>query len=425
MRRHSFMLVASMVLLIATNGIAQNRDDAITPLINQDTLIVMRGDLARINPNACLEWLAQQGQGLNAADVEMLRQSWRPAYDKGGGMLAEARDAGVKRAYWVLTLRNLVDRRGTWAFPIEGQTSADKVMDIVRSRKLETQKVSDLVIGAAPGLAIKTGPGGALPQAWAKALEAGQDAPLRIAVVPTLALRKSFEENLPTLTLPARPVPITTLTRGIGWLGISIWLPPKPRVQMVVQSPDAAAAQALADLVNQSIPDMRKENRNILPLPTPAALADLVMPTVAGDQLRFEPDFQKLVMQRIDLEVKMAVRRQSASNMKQILQGFWLYANNHNGQTPPDLNSLIKEFGIPPQVLTDPLNPNQKVGFIYIRPLGDWQKSPESVVLYEATPNGNNIGYADGHVEWWPTHEQVLEQAKAAEERNRAVGEHK
>lgn len=95
-------------------------------------------------------------------------------------------------------------------------------------------------------------------------------------------------------------------------------------------------------------------------------------------------------------------------------------------QAPPDLNALFKDQDMSPQVLIDALNPNQKVGFIYVRPAGDWQKHPRDLlVLYESTPNGKNIGYADGHVERWPTHEQILQQVKAAEERNRAVGEHK
>lgn len=425
LRHHPFLLITFMLLLIATNSIAQNVDDAITPLLNQDTLIVMRGDLARIDPNAFLDWLVQQGQGLNAAEIAWLKRWWKPSFDKWGGMLTEARDAGVKRAYCVLTLRSLTEKQGIWAFPIEGQADANKVVGIVRSRKLETRRVGDLVVGAEPGLAIKVGPAEALPPNWAHALEADQDAPIRIAVVPTTALRKSFEENVPALSLSGHQVAITTLTRGIEWLGLSIWLPPKPQIRMVVQSPNAAAAQNLGELVNAALPDMRKEQLSRALLPPPAVLADMLKPTVVGDQVQWQPILQDLLLPSIALEVRMVVRVQSATNIKYLLQGFLMYANNHQGQTPPDLQALIKDQEMSPSELIDPLNPAEKVGFIYIRPTGDWQKHPDLLVLYESTPSGNNIGYADGHVEWWPSHEQVLEQAKAAEARNRGIGANK
>lgn len=128
----------------------------------------------------------------------------------------------------------------------------------------------------------------------------------------------------------------------------------------------------------------------------------------------------------IELDLRQAVRIRSAANMRQILQGFAMYANNHQGQTAPDLNALIKDQNMSPHVLIDPLNPDQKVGFIYVQPTGDWQKHAQDLlVLYESSPNGNHVGYADGHVAWEATHQQVEDQAKSARARNAAAEEAK
>jgi hypothetical protein len=326
-----------------------------------------------------------------------------------------------------LTLQNLPQVEGAWAFPLEGKADAQKVIDALRRRKLEARQFGDLVVAAEPGRLPAPGPAGALPHAWAQALGGPDDAPVRVAIVPTTILRRSLEENLPSFPLKAGQMPITTLTRGIDWIALSVSLPPKPSVSMVAQSPDANAAQALGDLANNALVDLREYRAKVVPvLPAPAELADMLRPTVAGDQVRWEPDLQKLVMPVIDRDLGQAVRAHAASNMRQILQGFAMYANNHDGQAPSDLNVLIKDQNMSPEALVDPLNPEQKVGFIYVRPLGDWQKHPQDLlVLYESSPNGNNVGYADGRVEWWPTHQQVLEQAKAAETRNRAADQKK
>ena len=101
-----------------------------------------------------------------------------------------------------------------------------------------------------------------------------------------------------------------------------------------------------------------------------------------------------------------------------------MYANDHNGQTPPDLTALVKYEDMSPSVLVDPLHPQEKIGFIYVRPAGDWQKHDQDVaVLYEAWPEGHNIGFADGRVEWAGTRQQVEEQIKATKTRNAAGGE--
>ena len=90
------------------------------------------------------------------------------------------------------------------------------------------------------------------------------------------------------------------------------------------------------------------------------------------------------------------------NNMRQILLALILYAENHQGQWPNELNELKAVTPDFDKLLDNPrtgLNP----GFSYVKPakLYDPAKTP---VLWEATSTGSRdleaaIGYADGHIE--------------------------
>lgn len=417
------------LLLMASTSIAQQTDDTVAPFVNDETLIVTRVDLAHIDPNGVLDWLIEQvkDQGLDQASCDMLRRWWKPSFDKWGGLMTDARAAGATRAYWLLTLQDLLEHhepRGVFVFPLEGSDGAQKVIDSLRSHRMETQRIGNAVAGSRPGRGVSHVGSAALPPDWAKALAAGQES-IRLVFIPTPVLRRSFEQNVPSLPLKNGPVPITTLTRGVEWIGWSAELPPKADLRMVVQAPDARAAQSIAKLVEQALPDVRAEEEQLLPpLRAAAELAAAQAPTTAGDQVRWEPDFQKAVMPVIVREITLAARQQSAANMRQVMVGLTMYANNHNGHTPPDLDALIKDQEMSPQVLIDPLNPKERVGFVYVRPVGDWNKlPPDTAVLYESTPEGHNIGFADAHIEWANTRKEVEDQVKAAEARNRAAAQ--
>jgi prepilin-type processing-associated H-X9-DG protein len=101
--------------------------------------------------------------------------------------------------------------------------------------------------------------------------------------------------------------------------------------------------------------------------------------------------------------------------MRQLLLGIIMDANNHKGEFPRDLPSMIKNQEMSPSVLIDPLDPQQKLGFIYVPPSADWRsRGKDNVVpiLYEQFPEGHNVGFSDGHVEWFATRQQVEEQFK-------------
>jgi prepilin-type processing-associated H-X9-DG protein len=88
-----------------------------------------------------------------------------------------------------------------------------------------------------------------------------------------------------------------------------------------------------------------------------------------------------------------------------------MYANNHKGAYPPDLAAMVRDQQLAPDVMIDPVDPQRKLGFVYVPPpqTSRWdQKEAVSLpILHEQIGEGHNVGYADGHVEWFATREEV------------------
>jgi prepilin-type processing-associated H-X9-DG protein len=103
-----------------------------------------------------------------------------------------------------------------------------------------------------------------------------------------------------------------------------------------------------------------------------------------------------------------------------------MYANSYN-QVPPDLATILKNEDITADVFVDPLHPEEKNGFVYIPPqsMKDLSANGQLAVLYEKWPEGLNVGFADGHVEWFPTRAAVEQQVKAAEAHNKEAAQKK
>ena len=89
--------------------------------------------------------------------------------------------------------------------------------------------------------------------------------------------------------------------------------------------------------------------------------------------------------------------------MRQLLLACLLWANDHKGEWPDDLAAAAKAAGInTPDLLKNPGKPG--TGYTYVKP-PPTQKDPgtsTTVAIYETepSPDGRNVGFADGHVEF-------------------------
>ena len=115
---------------------------------------------------------------------------------------------------------------------------------------------------------------------------------------------------------------------------------------MVAKCADEASNQAAGDAVTKLLGMLRDQKFPMQGLrPSSDDLAQILKPTVAGDELRWSPDIVTVVKPMLVRSATQAARRHSAENMKQILLGIIMYANNHKGEFPPDLAITVKRPG--------------------------------------------------------------------------------
>lgn len=267
-----------------------------------------------------------------------------------------------------------------------------------------------------------------------KAFEAAGDSAAQLVFVPSADTRKVLIELAPAM--PAGPLQDAKdpITRGIVWAAIGVKNMPDMEMNIVIQSPDADAAKLLAETLNRLVATGKQMlSQEIAHVPQVGAvigdvdvLAKGFTPAVAGDRLTFHLSTgQSLIVSRVLLPAIANARMQasqsvSMSNMKQILLGCVIYAEDHKGVFPTDLQTLMKgRGGLPPQVFKQPQMPDQEIGYTYLQPV---KAAPANqVVLYEAwdaPPSRIAVGFADGHVESmeYASFEKVLAQSKARNE---------
>ena len=267
-----------------------------------------------------------------------------------------------------------------------------------------------------------------------KAFEAAGDSAAQALFVPSADTRKVLIEMFPEL--PGGPFEGVkeSIARDILWAAIGANIAPNPAMNIVIQSPDAPLAAALAESFNKRIvigrqmltQEMRRSPEAPRVIGDVDALAKAFTPAVAGDRVTFHLDgdqslkFAALVLPAIAKARSQANYAVSGSNIKQILLGCVMYAEDHKGEFPADFKSLMKAQPVlVPQLFKHPQMPEKEIGYAYLRPTQ--AASAAQVVVYEAwdTPPARlAVGFADGHVETmdYARFEKVLAQSKARNE---------
>lgn len=117
-----------------------------------------------------------------------------------------------------------------------------------------------------------------------------------------------------------------------------------------------------------------------------------------------------------------ALRVQSASNIRSLMQMFYMARGGKDQQVPEDLQAIVRVMNndqVARQILRNPQRPDLAVGYIYVKPTEEtFRNNPsERLVMfeaYESWPGGVNVGFADGHVEWVADQQRVERLIEAA-----------
>jgi hypothetical protein len=102
---------------------------------------------------------------------------------------------------------------------------------------------------------------------------------------------------------------------------------------------------------------------------------------------------------------ELAKRQVSVANVRGILVACQLYAGDHDGDYPPDLDMLVGSEDLPKKMLHSPRDDGNGRSYIYVK--GFTTSEPNlanKIVIYERPDIGNGegsaVGFGDGRAEW-------------------------
>jgi hypothetical protein len=236
------LLMASVAISAAVSAPASAEFDpaarakAIAPLLDARVLLVAHVDLSRVGPEQVREVVGKLGVPPGELDAPL-----GGAEEKRAALLA----AGCKDFYAVMSLTHVIP---FVACPLEGYGAEAMLVQVVGGGEV----VGDIfVVGPQP---VQEGLRNMRPAPCpelAKAFEAAGDTAAQAVLFLTPDSRRVIEETAPPVPVDGESVPIGGLVQRMRWAVVSVNPPPEASVELVVQSQDAAGAQALAADLNR------------------------------------------------------------------------------------------------------------------------------------------------------------------------------
>lgn len=418
---------------------------AIEPFVNEYTLAAARLDVAGIDSDALDRWSRQvlDVAGLSADERGALGRELDRTMKDARQWAAEFKDAGGNTIWVVSSIEPLPHGSPTFLVaPLGPGANVERLRKLLagmapsgpdHAEILEIHNA--LVIGSDRGSAdwiraIKPAPRPELAQA----LSAAGDGRLQVALIPSQDARKVIESMAPTLP---DGQPASVLAHGVQWASLAVQSPPDVTARLVIRSPDEQSARDLRESLKSLAQWSRRLQVNAMSkvlVDTAAGLADQIQ--VQADRVRIDVDSKQSIALAAQIGRSMrtarqvAARQRSVSNIRQLMLGCIMYANNVKGSHFPDtLDQMLREQDISPQVLINPTRPQEKPGYVYVKPPEPASQPPaDRLVMYEKFDDfdgGINVGFADGHVEFIQDESQFRKLLQTAEQKQKqADGQH-
>ncbi len=420
-------------------------DAAVTPFVDEATMAVARVDVASIKPEAAGPWMVDLMKIMNVPqqEIDRAQKDMNEVLPKATKWVADFTKAGGKTLY-VVAQFSAKDPYGFAVVPLGAGADAAKLTELLRDpmgaapknvtevarpgqppvrtetnplAQFKGEKVGNALVFTHPAIfdqvkGIEAGPRPELD----KALAAGGNAAINVALIPPGGVRVALPVAMPKLPPELGGAPTTLLTQGIMWANLAVDSPPKAAARLTIQAADAETAKKLRGLLDTAVKSLKEQEKEVREMPEFDEIVKAVSPEVVGDQLKVSLDTPKIqdlarkVGPAIHRARGQAVRVQSASNLRQITVGVMMYANEHKGELPKDLQADLKPYlGTPEyiqQLFTNPQQPDRKPGYVYVRPadkITQVKATAQTVLAYESFDKwgeGINVAFADGHVEF-------------------------
>jgi hypothetical protein len=231
----SALLISLVPLAFAgadSNFEAAARAKAISPVIEEGTILVAHIDLSRIASRPMLDLLGH---------VRFIRPP--DMWGEQENMLSQA---GVRDLYLIApsVIFALEQPRMLVAIPVSSPEQEKAVRTNLRLKDEDTRRVGDLLLIGNRLPPPKTFRPAARPE-LAAAFEAAGDTAVQVILIPPADTQRVVDELWPQLPSELGGGPSSVLTRGIRWAAAGIDVSPHKSLRLVVKSADAQAAEAL------------------------------------------------------------------------------------------------------------------------------------------------------------------------------------
>ncbi|MDB5344897.1 MAG: hypothetical protein JWP89_3274 [Schlesneria sp.] len=232
-----------MTLLLLANTWAcgqSNLPDAMTRLVNDDTLVVIHLDLKTLN-------VAPGGTSFAA-----LLDPIQPLSQIAGGLdqaFAKLKMVPVSDVYCIL---------GTTDLPLDGvlvvpTTEPRPVLEALRSVwPNDVEELAGTVLaGSAQARARLRAVKSAPRVEFATAMEAVRGTSIRVAIAPSQDARRVIREFLPVLPQQLGGGELANSIDGTTWLALGLNVPPKVEVRLIVQGSNPTSTEALRGIIEK------------------------------------------------------------------------------------------------------------------------------------------------------------------------------
>lgn len=270
--RFAWMVVALALALVPTRAIraADPIDDGIAPFLDEDTFLVVRLDVEKVDQEALVKY-AEDSFGKMMKVLPIPAEAQGEVKGQMMGALTTARTflndiakAGGKKIYLLMDMADFtagVDEPVV-VVPLQAGAEADGVMEVLRRNNTEADDVEEIgkavvfakstartrlknVAGAAKAVDVPN---------IAKALAGAGDAPLRVAFAPSDKSRTWMQSNLPPLPdALAADIDAKTLLDSIDYASIAVVQKPAHVMNLALKCKDAEKAKQLSDVAAKAL----------------------------------------------------------------------------------------------------------------------------------------------------------------------------
>jgi prepilin-type processing-associated H-X9-DG protein len=245
------------------------------------------------------------------------------------------------------------------------------------------------------------------------AMQAGQDAAVSAVLAPSPLTRRVIREIARPVRKPLRIDP-AEIIQDLRWVNLRVRMQPGPAVELQIQAADAQGARSLKRVLDGVVARIlaEQEIQRLGRLGVDLKLIERTLePEVHGQSLRIGLDRKQILkLVRGVVTPGLVMAREEArlaasiSHFRGVSQGLQIYAAEHEGTWPDDLDALVQAGMIDKRMLQVAHRPAARI--VYRKPPMPQEKleNPSRVVvLYESVgdnwPGRAIVGFADGHVE--------------------------